>query len=73
MGRRPASTGRFFQRRRRTVNRLLLLLLLVVAIGLLAIAAQRLLLAGWRLHHAQRLLISKAGTNKKNSIFNLIS
>jgi hypothetical protein len=72
MGRRPASTGRFFQRRRRTVNRLLLLLL-VVAIGLLAIAAQRLLLAGWRLHHAQRLLISKAGTNKKNSIFNLIS
>jgi hypothetical protein len=72
MGRRPASTGRFFQRRRRTVNRLLLLLL-VVAIGLLAIAAQRLLLAGWRLHHAQRLLISKAGTNKKNSISNLIS
>jgi hypothetical protein len=72
MGRRPASTGRFFQRRRRTVNRLLLLLV-VVAIGLLAIAAQRLLLAGWRLHHAQRLLISKAGTNKKNSIFNLIS
>jgi hypothetical protein len=71
MGRRPASTGRFFQRRRRTVNRLLLLL--VVAIGLLAIAAQRLLLAGWRLHHAQRLLISKAGTNKKNSISNLIS
>jgi hypothetical protein len=71
MGRRPASTGRFFQRRRRTVNRLLLLLL-VVAIGLLAIAAQRLLLAGWRLHHAQRLLISKAGKNK-NSISNLIS